>query len=150
MAAFAFFGGIPVSVLYDNTRLAVAKILGDGNDKGKVEGMVGFARRTFMVPTPRARDFTELNAMLEGILGSDVTNELRVLFSDDHGPDLRNRIAHGQLEHGDFFSGQAVYAWWFIYHLCMRPVRARFRPQAEEAGEPEAAAADGNEAMNDE
>ena len=65
MAAFAFFGGIPVSVLYDNTRLAVAKILGDGtlkrstlfaalqshyvfedrygrpgkgNDKGKVEG----------------------------------------------------------------------------------------------------------------
>ena len=79
VAAFAFFGGIPVSVLYDNTRLAVAKILGDGtrkrstvfaalqshyvfedrygrpgkgNDKGKVEGMVGCARRTFMVPFP--------------------------------------------------------------------------------------------------
>ena len=92
VAAFAFFGGIPVSVLYDNTRLAVAKILGDGsrkrstlfaalqshyvfedrygrpgkgNDKGKVEGMVGFARRTFMVPFPRARDFADLNAMLE-------------------------------------------------------------------------------------
>jgi hypothetical protein len=30
VAAFAFFGGIPLSVLYDNTRLAVAKILGDG------------------------------------------------------------------------------------------------------------------------
>ena len=80
VSAFAFFGGIPVSILYDNTRLAVAKILGDGtrkrstlfaalqshyvfedrygrpgkgNDKGKVEGMVGFARRTFMVPFPR-------------------------------------------------------------------------------------------------
>ena len=92
VAAFAFFGGIPVSVLYDNTRLAVAKILGDGtrkrstlfavlqshyvfgdrygrpgkgNDKGKVEGMVGFARRTFMVPFPRARDFADLNAMLQ-------------------------------------------------------------------------------------
>ena len=84
VAAFAFFGGVPLSILYDNTRLAVAKILGDGtrkrstlfaalqshyvfedrygrpgkgNDKGKVEGMVGFARRTFMVPFPRARDF---------------------------------------------------------------------------------------------
>ena len=38
---------------------------GKGNDKGKVEGMVGFARRTFMVPFPRARDFADLNAMLE-------------------------------------------------------------------------------------
>ena len=27
--------------------------------------MVGFARRTFMVPFPRARDFAELNSILE-------------------------------------------------------------------------------------
>ena len=64
----AFLGGVPQSILYDNTKLAVARILGDGrrkrtraftelqshylfedrfgrpgkgNDKGKVEGMVG-------------------------------------------------------------------------------------------------------------
>ena len=30
VAAFAFFGGIPRSILYDNTKLAVAQILGDG------------------------------------------------------------------------------------------------------------------------
>ena len=30
VAVFAFFGGVAQSVLYDNTRLAVAKILGDG------------------------------------------------------------------------------------------------------------------------
>ncbi len=92
VVAFAFFGGVPLSILYDNTKLAVARILGDGtrqrstlfaalqshyvfedrfgrpgkgNDKGKVEGMVGYARRTFMVPFPRAGDFDELNAMLE-------------------------------------------------------------------------------------
>ena len=86
VAAFAFFGGVPQSIVYDNTRLAVAKILGDGarkrstlfaalqshyvfedrygrpgkgNDKGKVEG------RTFMVPFPRMRDFVDLNVMLE-------------------------------------------------------------------------------------
>jgi len=35
-----------------------------GNDKGKVEGMVGFARRTFMVPVPTAPDIEALNAML--------------------------------------------------------------------------------------
>jgi transposase len=89
--AFGFFGGVSQSILYDNTRLAVAQILGDGtrkrshlfatlqshyvfddrygrpargNDKGKVEGMVGFARRTFMVPIPQAHDIEELNAML--------------------------------------------------------------------------------------
>jgi transposase len=29
-AAFGFFGGVPRSILYDNTKLAVARILGDG------------------------------------------------------------------------------------------------------------------------
>ena len=29
VSAFAFLGGVPQSVLYDNTRLAVARILGD-------------------------------------------------------------------------------------------------------------------------
>src|SRR6202051_3433772 len=89
VAAFAFFGGVPASILYDNTKLAVARILGDGtrqrtrvfselqshylfadrfgrpgkgNDKGKVEGLVGYARRNFMVPIPHAASFAELNA----------------------------------------------------------------------------------------
>ena len=80
--AFAYFGGVPRTILYDNTKLAVARILGDGtrmktraftelqshylfaekfgrpgkgNDKGKVEGLVGYARRNFMVPLPRLR-----------------------------------------------------------------------------------------------
>jgi len=30
VSAFAFLGGVPQSVLYDNTTLAVARILGDG------------------------------------------------------------------------------------------------------------------------
>ena len=30
VSAFAFLGGVPQSILYDNTKLAVAKILGDG------------------------------------------------------------------------------------------------------------------------
>ena len=32
-----------------------------GNDKGKVEGLVGFARRNFMVPVPVFSDFAALN-----------------------------------------------------------------------------------------
>jgi transposase len=29
VSAFAFFGGIPQSILYDNAKIAVARILGD-------------------------------------------------------------------------------------------------------------------------
>jgi transposase len=90
--AFAYFGGVPTRILYDNTRIAVAKRLGGeqrqrtrafselqsyylfadkfgrpakGNDKGKVEGLVGYARRNFMVPIPRVSSWQELNAHLE-------------------------------------------------------------------------------------
>jgi transposase len=92
--AFVFFGGVPRSVLYDNTKLAVARILGDGtrqrtrmfselqshyvfadrfgrpgkgNDKGKVEGLIGWVRRNLLVPVPRAASLDALNAqLLEG------------------------------------------------------------------------------------
>ena len=90
--SFAFFGGVPRSILYDNTTLAVARILGDGtrqrtrifselqshylfadrfgrpgkgNDKGKVEGLIGYARRNFLVPIPRFESFEALNTHLE-------------------------------------------------------------------------------------
>ncbi len=91
--AFAYFQGVPRTILYDNTKLAVARILGDGtrtktraftelqshylfaekfgrpgkgNDKGKVEGLVGYARRNFLVPVPRAASWEELNEKLRG------------------------------------------------------------------------------------
>jgi transposase len=90
--AFAYFGAVPTRILYDNTKIAVARILGGeerqktrafselqsyylfadkfgrpakGNDKGKVEGLVGYARRNFMVPIPRVSSWEELNTRLE-------------------------------------------------------------------------------------
>jgi transposase len=38
---------------------------GKGNDKGNVEGLVGYSPRNFMVPTPRFATWDELNAYLE-------------------------------------------------------------------------------------
>ena len=37
---------------------------GKGNDKGKVEGLVGYARRNFLVPIPVSESFEALNAHL--------------------------------------------------------------------------------------
>jgi transposase len=90
-AAFEFFGKVPRTILYDNTTLAVARILGDGvrqrtrmfselqshyvfadrfgrpgkgNDKGKVEGLIGWTRRNLLVPVPRAVSLLALNEQL--------------------------------------------------------------------------------------
>ena len=38
---------------------------GKGNDKGAVEGLVGWARRNFMVPLPHFADFEALNRWLK-------------------------------------------------------------------------------------
>ena len=40
--------------------------VGKGNDKGSVEGMVGYGRRNFLVPVPAFSSFDALNAYLEG------------------------------------------------------------------------------------
>ena len=39
VSAFAFLGGVPQSILYDNTKLAVARILGDGRRKTADPGL---------------------------------------------------------------------------------------------------------------
>jgi transposase len=102
--AFTFFGGVPRSILYDNAKIAVARILGDGkrqrtqafgelqshylfedrfgrpgrgNDKGKVEGLVGFARRNFLVPVPMFDSFEALNAHLLACCRKRMSDRLR-------------------------------------------------------------------------
>jgi len=68
---------------------------------------------------------------LEMLMGTDIVRELRVLFLDQNGPDLRNRIAHGLMSHDDFFAHASIYAWWFIFHLTICPVRNRFAQYGE-------------------
>lgn len=91
VTAFAWLGGVPKQIVYDNSRIAVSKIQsngvrvrtkaflelqsvylfedrfgrpGRGNDKGSVEGLVGYARRNFMVPLPVADSLDALNERL--------------------------------------------------------------------------------------
>ena len=90
--AFSFFGAVALSIVYDNDRCLVSRIerdgtrrrtrlfsgflshylIGDrygrpgkGNDKGAVEGLVGWSRRNFMVPLPRFASLEALNLYLE-------------------------------------------------------------------------------------
>ncbi len=85
---FDFFGGIFPVLIYDNLTSAVRKVLrgrnrqeqesfvkfrcyysfearfcnpGQGHEKGGVEGIVGYARRNYMVPVPEAASLKALN-----------------------------------------------------------------------------------------
>ncbi len=88
---FQFFGGIFPVLIYDNLTTAVRKVLqgrnrieqesfikfrayhsfearftnpAAGNEKGGVEGLVGFSRRNYMVPVPVVDSLEELNRKL--------------------------------------------------------------------------------------
>ena len=50
---------------------------GKGNDKGKVEGLVGFARRNFLVPIPVFDSFAALNAHLLACCRKRMSDRLR-------------------------------------------------------------------------
>ena len=91
MHAFHYYGGVFRELVYDNLTLSVKQILrggrrveqerfvafrsyytyrarfcnpGQGHEKGGVEGIIGFARRNFLVPLPRVENFDQLNQLL--------------------------------------------------------------------------------------
>ena len=94
---FAYFGGVFRTLRYDNLTAAVKKILrgyqreetdrviafrshwgfkseycnpASGNEKGGVEGEVGWFRRNWLVPVPEASDLASLNEQLLAALRS--------------------------------------------------------------------------------
>jgi transposase len=101
LRAFEFFAGVPRRISYDNSRIAVAKILGSRdrkvtdaflklkshhlfeshfclvrrpNEKGHVETLIGFARRKFLVPVPIVNGgLASLNGELQRRCREDLT-----------------------------------------------------------------------------
>ena len=48
----------------------------------------------------------------EKIFGEDLCFEIKALFCDPFGPNLRNELAHGLLDDRACYSFSAIYAWW--------------------------------------
>lgn len=66
-----------------------------------------------------------LSALLEKaavneIFGEDLAFELRAVFADPFGPNLRNKVAHGLLEYDAAQSVFAIYAWWWVFRLVFK------------------------------
>jgi len=101
--AFAFFGGVPRRISYDNTKIAVKRVMSSrrreltdeflrlqshylfahhfclvarANEKGHVETLLGYGRRNFLVPVPRVDSIETLNARLEADCRADLERTL--------------------------------------------------------------------------
>jgi transposase len=102
--AFEFLGAVPRVLVYDNPKVAVKRILAgrereeqvffvafrshylfesrfctprQGHEKGLVEGLVGYARRNWLVPVPEFATWDELNAYLEARCRAEGQRRLR-------------------------------------------------------------------------
>jgi len=102
--AFEFLGGVPTRISYDNSKIAVAKIVGNRerkmtreflrlqshflfeehfclvrrpNEKGHVEHLLDFARSNYLVPVPRVDLLETLNRELEQRCRKDLERQLR-------------------------------------------------------------------------
>ena len=51
------------------------------------------------------------------IFGEDLAFEIRALFCDPFGPNLRNELAHGLVEYNKAQSFYSIYAWWLLLRI---------------------------------
>jgi hypothetical protein len=71
---------------------------------------------------------------VQDIFGKDLTFELKALFADPFGPNLRNEVAHGLLEYDAAQSEYAIYAWWFLLRLVFKTYLNRASVASNPAG----------------
>ena len=103
VCVFQYFGGVPKRVIFDNGKVAVKDGFGahakkqagyrslsahygfeavfcnpaSGNEKGLVEGLVGYIRRNVCVPVPRVGSMEELNVALEAKCSNYLSHHVR-------------------------------------------------------------------------
>ncbi len=59
-------------------------------------------------------------AKKEEILTKNEIFEIKSLFLNGHGANLRNNAVHGLMEQSDFDTAEVIYAWWFIFSLIFK------------------------------
>lgn len=68
----------------------------------------------------------------EKIFGEDLSFEIKALFCDPFGPNLRNELAHGLLDDRKCWSVHAVYAWWLGLKLVFNTFFNTLRKDTED------------------
>ena len=128
VAGFAFFRGVPVRTSYDNTTIAVSKVMGRdrvltraflaleshhlfdhhfcrvdrGNEKGHVENHVGYCRRNLLVPVPSFPSWAALNEYLAAACYADLFRRVRGKVGTKAERLVEDRVAMLALPSGAF------------------------------------------------
>lgn len=69
------------------------------------------------------------------VFGEDLAFEIRALFCDPFGSNLRNELAHGLLDDEACYSIHSIYAWWFALRLVFNTYWNAARKKPESGGE---------------
>ena len=70
----------------------------------------------------------------QSIWGGDIAFELRALFCDSFGPNIRNDVAHGLFSEDKCRSTTSVYAWWFVLKIVFNSFWSSSRSDAKGGG----------------
>lgn len=76
------------------------------------------------------------NDAVEVIFGEDIVFEIKALFCDPFGPNLRNELAHGLIDVDKAHSTYSIYAWWLMLKMVFNTFwNARRQQAGAESGE---------------
>ena len=71
------------------------------------------------------------------IFGEDLAFEIKALFCDHFGANLKNNVSHGLLTYQQCNSTEAIYAWWLGLKIVFRTYRAAYQRHVADQDPPE-------------
>lgn len=111
----------------------------------QVEHMVRYhlknaGAKTYTLDNDGIEDENGLSKLVElpemkSVFGEDLTFEIKALFCDRWGANLRNDLAHGLVDHDVCNSPHGIYTWWFILKLVFNSSWNAARQENETAKE---------------
>jgi len=63
------------------------------------------------------------------IFDEDILFDLQGLLVERFGSNLRNLLAHGLMDHNEFYSWHILYLWWLVLRLCYIPIYIQIHKQ---------------------
>ena len=91
-----------------------------------------YGAQTSNIDSHGVEEPTSLNTLIslpeaKQLFGDDLVFEIKSVFTDSLGFNLRNEVAHGLLSDRSASSFQNIYAWWMVVRLVIRSIAMRNR-----------------------
>jgi len=72
------------------------------------------------------------SSYLEKVFGEDIIFDLRGLLVERFGANLRNRMAHGLMDHNSFYCVEVPYLWCLVLKICCLPIIKQIKDKQAE------------------